>query len=66
MHLFKEMPNKQWRTADPESTIRFYALRLREAGMIKSSPQRILGQGMISLLSGLAVLGGAPTAGRQG
>ena len=30
---------------DPEDTVRFYALRLHEAGMIKSSPQKILAQG---------------------
>ena len=29
---------------DPEDTIRFYALRLREAGMIKSSPNRIIAE----------------------
>jgi NitT/TauT family transport system substrate-binding protein len=30
---------------NPEETIRFYALRLQEAGMIKSNPQRIIAQG---------------------
>jgi NitT/TauT family transport system substrate-binding protein len=35
----------KWREYDPEDTLRFYALRLHEAGMIKSSPQKILGQG---------------------
>ena len=34
----------KWRQYDPEDTVRFYALRLHEAGMIKSSPQKILGQ----------------------
>ena len=29
---------------DPEDTIRFFALRLREAGMIKSSPNRFLAE----------------------
>ena len=28
-----------------EDTVRFYALRLHEAGMIKSSPQKVLAQG---------------------
>ena len=32
------------REYDPADTIRFYALRLREAGMIKSSPQKILAE----------------------
>jgi NitT/TauT family transport system substrate-binding protein len=34
-----------WREYDPEDTLRFYALRLHEAGMIKSSPQKIISQG---------------------
>jgi NitT/TauT family transport system substrate-binding protein len=34
-----------WREYDPEDTLRFYALRLQEAGMIKSSPQKIISQG---------------------
>jgi NitT/TauT family transport system substrate-binding protein len=34
----------KWRQYDPEDTVRFYALRLREAGMLKSNPQKIVGQ----------------------
>jgi len=34
-----------WREYDPEDTVRFYALRLRELGMIKSSPQKIIADG---------------------
>ena len=41
----REVPYGRWREFDAEDTIRFYALRLREAGMIKSSPQKILDQG---------------------
>jgi NitT/TauT family transport system substrate-binding protein len=33
-----------WRTYDPEDAIRFYALRLRELGIIKSSPNRIIAE----------------------
>ena len=29
----------------PEDTVRFYALRLHEVGMLKSSPQKLLAQG---------------------
>jgi NitT/TauT family transport system substrate-binding protein len=29
----------------PEDSVRFYALRLREAGIIKSNPKKILAQG---------------------
>jgi NitT/TauT family transport system substrate-binding protein len=35
----------RWRDYDPEDTVRFYALRLHEAGMLKSTPQKIIAQG---------------------
>jgi len=35
----------KWREYDAEDTIRFYALRLRETGFIKSSPQKIIADG---------------------
>jgi NitT/TauT family transport system substrate-binding protein len=38
-------PYDRWREYDAEDTIRYYALRLREAGFIKSSPQRIIADG---------------------
>ena len=41
----KEIPYGTWREYDPEDTVRFYSLRLHEAGMIKSSPQKIIAQG---------------------
>jgi NitT/TauT family transport system substrate-binding protein len=34
-----------WRDYDAEDSIRFYALRLHELGMIKSSPQKIIAEG---------------------
>jgi NitT/TauT family transport system substrate-binding protein len=36
------LPYDKWREYDPEDTIRFYALRLHEAGFIKSTPQKII------------------------
>jgi NitT/TauT family transport system substrate-binding protein len=39
------VPYNRWRDYDPEDTIRFYALRLREAGMLKSSPAKIVADG---------------------
>ncbi|TIO17715.1 MAG: ABC transporter substrate-binding protein [Mesorhizobium sp.] len=33
-----EIPYAKWREYDPEDTIRFFSLRLHEAGMVKSSP----------------------------
>lgn len=35
----REVPYGQWRDYSPEDTIRFYALRLHEVGMITSTPQ---------------------------
>jgi len=45
LQTMKDIPYGRWREYDPEDTLRFYALRLHEAGMIKSSPQRIITQG---------------------
>ena len=41
----KDVPYGKWRVYDPEDTLRFYALRLHEVGMIKKSPKQIIGQG---------------------
>jgi NitT/TauT family transport system substrate-binding protein len=35
----------KWREYDAEDTLRFYALRLHEVGLIKSNPQRIIAEG---------------------
>ena len=35
----------KWRDYDPEDTMRYYALRMYEVGMIKNNPQKILAQG---------------------
>ena len=40
-----ELPYGKWRDYNPEETVRFYALRLREAGMVKGAPQRLIAQG---------------------
>ena len=45
LQTLREIPFGKWRELDPEDTERFLALRLREAGMIKSSPQKIIAQG---------------------
>ena len=44
LQLMKDLPYGRWREYDPEDTVRFYALRLHEAGMIKSSPQKLITQ----------------------
>jgi NitT/TauT family transport system substrate-binding protein len=40
-----EIPYDKWREFDPEDSMRFYALRLHEVGMIKSNPNKILASG---------------------
>jgi NitT/TauT family transport system substrate-binding protein len=40
-----EIPYDKWRDYDAEDSMRFYALRLHEAGLIKSSPQKIIADG---------------------
>ena len=45
LQALKEIPYTKWRDYDAEDTMRFYALRLREAGMIKSNPAKIIADG---------------------
>jgi NitT/TauT family transport system substrate-binding protein len=45
VQTLKDLHYSRWREYDPEDTMRFYALRLHEIGMIKSTPQKILAQG---------------------
>jgi NitT/TauT family transport system substrate-binding protein len=45
VQTLQEIPYNRWREYDPEDTVRFHALRLQEAGMIKSTPQKIIAQG---------------------
>jgi NitT/TauT family transport system substrate-binding protein len=45
LQTMQETPYNRWREYDPEDTVRFYALRLHEIGMIESTPQKIIAQG---------------------
>jgi len=45
LQALKDIPYNRWRDYDPEDTVRFYALRLHEAGLIKANPQKIIAQG---------------------
>jgi NitT/TauT family transport system substrate-binding protein len=45
LETLKDIPYDKWRDYDAEDSVRFYALRLQEAGMIKSSPQKIIAHG---------------------
>jgi NitT/TauT family transport system substrate-binding protein len=44
LQTLNEVPYDKWREYDAEDTIRFYALRLHEIGMIKTSPQRLIAE----------------------
>jgi NitT/TauT family transport system substrate-binding protein len=45
LEVLTELPYKRWRDASPEDTIRFHALRLHEAGIIQTSPQKLIERG---------------------
>jgi NitT/TauT family transport system substrate-binding protein len=45
LQTMNEIRYANWRDYVPEDAVRFYALRLREAGMIKATPNRILNEG---------------------
>jgi NitT/TauT family transport system substrate-binding protein len=45
LQTLTELPYAVWRDYDAEDTLRFYALRLHEAGMITSTPSRIIAEG---------------------
>jgi NitT/TauT family transport system substrate-binding protein len=45
LEALSEVPFRRWHEYDTEDTVRFYALRLNEAGMIKSKPQDIIAKG---------------------
>jgi NitT/TauT family transport system substrate-binding protein len=44
LEVLKKLPWKHWRSANPEDTLRFYALRLHEAKVIKTAPHRLVAQ----------------------
>jgi NitT/TauT family transport system substrate-binding protein len=45
LQTLKEVVYTKWREYDPENTLNFYALRMREAGLIKSTPKKIIADG---------------------
>ena len=45
LKMLEEVPYGAWRSYDPGDTVRFYALRLREAGLVKGTPREILERG---------------------
>jgi NitT/TauT family transport system substrate-binding protein len=45
LQTMNEVPYDNWREFDPEDSMRFYALRLHEIGMIRSSPNALIAAG---------------------
>jgi NitT/TauT family transport system substrate-binding protein len=45
LQTLSENPYSAWREYDAEDSIRFYALRMHELGLIKNNPKRILAEG---------------------
>jgi NitT/TauT family transport system substrate-binding protein len=45
LQTLTDLPYDRWREYDPEDTLRFYALRLHEAGMITSTPNQLIAAG---------------------
>jgi NitT/TauT family transport system substrate-binding protein len=45
LQTLNDVPYNNWREYDAEDTIRFYALRLHEAGIINATPQKIIADG---------------------
>ena len=44
LQTLKDVPYDRWREYKPEDTIRFYTLRMRDSGFIKSTPQKIIAE----------------------
>jgi NitT/TauT family transport system substrate-binding protein len=44
LQTLQELPYRAWRDFDPEDSVRYFALRLNEAGFIKSTPDRIIAE----------------------
>ena len=45
LQALRNLPYRTWREYDPEDSLRFYALRLHEVGMITSSPNKLIAEG---------------------
>jgi NitT/TauT family transport system substrate-binding protein len=45
LETLTNLPYGRWRTFDPEDTMRFFALRLHEVGMIDTHPNRLIERG---------------------
>jgi NitT/TauT family transport system substrate-binding protein len=44
LQTLKDVPYDKWREYDAEDAVRFWALRMRDSGFIKSTPQKIIAE----------------------
>jgi NitT/TauT family transport system substrate-binding protein len=44
LQAMKEVPYRSWRQMSPENTVRFYAIRMHELGIIKSDLKKLIAQ----------------------
>ena len=42
LQALREIPYGRWRDYNPEDTVRFYSLRMRDTGMMNSTPQQLI------------------------
>jgi NitT/TauT family transport system substrate-binding protein len=45
LEVVKSLPYRRWRDSSPEDTLRFHALRLRDIGMIRTPPEKLIARG---------------------
>jgi NitT/TauT family transport system substrate-binding protein len=45
LQTLREIPYGTWRDYNPEEALRFYSLRMRDVGMLRSTPQQIIANG---------------------
>jgi len=46
LEVLGSLPYDRWRQANPEDTLRFYALRLHEVGMLRNKPEKLIQAGV--------------------
>jgi len=44
LQTIRGLPYRRWREYDPADTIRFFALRMHESGVIKAYPQKLIAE----------------------
>ena len=44
LQAFSEMGYDVWREFDPQDSLRFYALRLHDVGLVQSSPNQLIAE----------------------